>query len=61
MSFLLSFIFSLQQNQRTGGQNRFCPEAREGEGGPNNVSKCENAKKKKKSLKKGIFIRNTTL
>jgi hypothetical protein len=27
MSFLLFFMFSLQQNQRTRGQNRFCLEA----------------------------------
>jgi hypothetical protein len=26
MFFLLSFMFFLQQNQRTRGQNRFCPE-----------------------------------
>jgi hypothetical protein len=27
MSFLLPLMFSLQQNQRTRGQNKFCPEA----------------------------------
>jgi hypothetical protein len=27
MSFLLSPMFSLQQNRRTRGQNRLCPEA----------------------------------
>jgi hypothetical protein len=27
LSFLLSLMFSLQQNQRTRWQNRFCPEA----------------------------------
>jgi hypothetical protein len=45
MSFLLSLIFSLQQNQRRRGWNRFCLEVRQvreiggtGErGGPNNV------------------------
>jgi hypothetical protein len=26
MPFLLSLMFSLQQNQRTRGQNRLCPE-----------------------------------
>jgi hypothetical protein len=46
MSFLLSLIFSVQQNWRRG-QNRFCPEARgwggregyatEGKDGPNVV------------------------
>jgi hypothetical protein len=29
MSSLLSLMFSLQQNWRIRGQNRFCPEARE--------------------------------
>jgi hypothetical protein len=27
MFFLLSFMCFVLQNQRTGGQNRFCPEA----------------------------------
>jgi hypothetical protein len=48
MSFLISPMFSLQQNQRTRGQNRFCPE----EGGVGevdqtmyiHVSKCKNNK-----------------
>jgi hypothetical protein len=31
LSFLLSLMLSLQQNQRTRGWNRFCPEV---EGGP---------------------------
>jgi hypothetical protein len=39
----------LQQNQRTRGQNSFCPEVggvKGGEGGPNNVytCKCKNDK-----------------
>jgi hypothetical protein len=33
MSFLLSLMFSLQQNQRTRGWNRFCLKAREGRQG----------------------------
>jgi hypothetical protein len=37
LSFLLSLMFFLQQNWRTRRQNRFCPEAGWGEGGPNNV------------------------
>jgi hypothetical protein len=59
MSFLLSPMFSLQQNQRTRGQNRFCPEAGVGWGGGagekegerevaqtmyTHVSKCKNDK-----------------
>jgi hypothetical protein len=41
-------MFFLQQNQRTRGQNRFCPEAGSGRGGgPNTcVSKYENDKVK---------------
>jgi hypothetical protein len=36
--FLLSLMFSLQQNQRTTGQNMFCLEARQGvECDPNNL------------------------
>jgi hypothetical protein len=39
LSFLLSVMFSLQQNQRRG-QNRFCPEAgRWGRGGGPNICK----------------------
>jgi hypothetical protein len=42
MFFLLSLMFSLQQNQRTRGQNRIC---RKWGGGnrecPNNVYTCE--------------------
>jgi hypothetical protein len=38
LSFLLSLMFSLQQNQNTGGWNRFYPEAGRGQGGgPSNV------------------------
>jgi hypothetical protein len=40
MSFLLFLIFSLQQNWRTRGWNRFCPEEGVGVrvgGGPNKV------------------------
>jgi hypothetical protein len=32
MSFLLSLTFSLQQNQRKKGENRFCLEERRGVG-----------------------------
>jgi hypothetical protein len=48
MSFLLSHMFSLQQNQRTKGQNSFCLEV--GDGGVvaqtmyTHVSKCKNDK-----------------
>jgi hypothetical protein len=48
MSFLLSFMFSLQENQRTRRRNRFCLEVGVGRmgwggggGGPNNVYTCE--------------------
>jgi hypothetical protein len=54
MFFLLSLMFSLQQNQRIRGQNEFCPEA----GGRGReevaqvmytqVSKCKHNKKKMK-------------
>jgi hypothetical protein len=47
----MSFILSLQQNQRTRGQNRFCPEVGEvGRSGEvaqtmyTHVSKCKNNK-----------------
>jgi hypothetical protein len=43
MLFFLSYMFFLQQNQRTRGQNRFYPEVGWGEegGGPNNVHTCK--------------------
>jgi hypothetical protein len=44
MSFLVSLIFSLQQNQRRRGQNRFSLEAGGWGGGgwcTNNVYKCK--------------------
>jgi hypothetical protein len=49
LSFLLSLIFSLQQNERTRGQNKFCPEV-VGRGKEvvqtmyTHVSKCKNDK-----------------
>jgi hypothetical protein len=53
MSFLLSLMFSLQQNQKTRGWNRFCPE----KVGRNvaqtmytHVSKCKNNKVKRKNI-----------
>jgi hypothetical protein len=62
MSFLLSPIFSLQQNQRTRGWNRFCLRgwlAREEEGsGPNNVYMQVNVKmifKNESILIKNLF------
>jgi hypothetical protein len=51
MFFLLSFMFLLQQNQRTRRWNRFCPES--GGGGRvaqtmyTRISTCENDKIKK--------------
>jgi hypothetical protein len=46
LSLLLSLMFSLEQNQRTRGWNRFCPEVGGGRkgvrgGGLNNVHTCE--------------------
>jgi hypothetical protein len=41
MCFLMSLMFSLQQNLRTRGRNRFCLEARMGGGGVKNVYTCE--------------------
>jgi hypothetical protein len=43
MSFLLSPMFSLQQNQETRGWNMFCQEAGRGEweGSTNNVYTCK--------------------
>jgi hypothetical protein len=38
-------MFSLQQNPRTGRQNKFCPEAGKGDGPMYTyMSKCENDK-----------------
>jgi hypothetical protein len=55
MSFLLSLMFSLQQNWRTRGQNRFCLESRGwGEWCPKQfipVSKYKNDKIKKNKIK----------
>jgi hypothetical protein len=60
MSFLLLLIFSLQQNQRTRGQNRFLPEAGDRMGGGRrkgevtqiiytHVNKCKTDKIKEKN------------
>jgi hypothetical protein len=55
LSFLLSLIFSLQQNQRTRGLNKFFLEA--GEGQTMYTSKCENNKMKERENKyTNIFI-----
>jgi hypothetical protein len=43
-------MFSLQQNPRTRGQNRFCLEAGEGGGDPNNVFTCEIKKRRRKEI-----------
>jgi hypothetical protein len=55
-------MFSLQQNQRTRGQNRFCLEV-VGEGsGPNNVYTCKKWKngKIKLRLKKHVKTEKKT-
>jgi hypothetical protein len=66
MSFLLSSMFSLQQNRRTRGQNRFFLEAelvgRSGEVSQTmytHVSKCKNGKNKRKK-KKEMYILDIT-
>jgi hypothetical protein len=49
-------MFSLQQNQRTRGQNRFCPHLRgEGQTMYTYVSKCKNDKIKFKKYKNNVF------
>jgi hypothetical protein len=49
MSFLLSLMFSLQQNQRTRGRNKFCLEVCMGvdQAMYTHVSKCKNDELKK--------------
>jgi hypothetical protein len=63
MSFLLSLIFPLQQNWRTRGQNKFCPEeGRKGVGKEValtmyiHVSKYKHDKLKK--IKKDMVLRS---
>jgi hypothetical protein len=51
LSFLLSLMFCLQQNWRTRGPNRFCPEAVGGRVAQTmytHVSKCKNVLKNNK-------------
>jgi hypothetical protein len=56
MSFLLSLMFSHQQNQRTRGRNRFCQEAGSGWGEVaqtmyTHVSQCKIGKTKEEKNK----------
>jgi 3-methyladenine DNA glycosylase Mpg len=53
-------MFSLQQNQRTRGQNRFCLEVGQGKVAQTmyiHVSKCKNDKIKKKERKKNVVCK----
>jgi hypothetical protein len=56
MSFLLSLMFFLQQNQRARGRNRVCQEGGVGQTMYKHVSKCKNYKIKKEYVYIYIYM-----